>query len=212
METGSCSCDYFKLERAFKHSRTTLTPLFFLLFHDFIVHLLLNFYSSSLHLPFPLFSFSTAVSLLLWVCVCHASRRCNRVKSPWSWNAPTSAFKLDSISTAGSDKRACVQLSQVMGLWRRGGCFEPGLRMRAAWEIFPAWMLLLLWLYCSAPQCREQCFSKPGWRHIAGFCGEIKMDPWIILDTFAALIFQRLCHPAGRIGTVFSFSAVVLTR
>lgn len=147
------------------HSFMTLSSIFFIL-----------------HSPrLSVLSFFPPLSLFLCVCVVgdvviRRSRR-NRVKSPWSWNAPTSTFKLDSISTAGSDKRVCVQLSQVTGLWGWGGCFESGW----GWELNEKSQLTCS--FCCDCRTLRRCFSKPGWVETHSWvCGEIKTDIWIILD------------------------------
>lgn len=110
----------FKLKRTFIHFWTSWAHTLHSPSYSFMTlsSIFIKFYSPSpLLLQSPLFCFFFVML---------RSHRYNRVKSPWSWNVPTSTFKLDSISTAGSDRRVCVQLSQVTGLWRRGGCSEPG--------------------------------------------------------------------------------------
>lgn len=86
----------------------------------------LSFTTFPLLLPPPLL-----VCLCACMCVVIRRHRCNRVKSPWSWNAPTSTFKLDSISTAGSDKRVCVSAFAGHGLVKEGRLLWVRLRMRA---------------------------------------------------------------------------------
>lgn len=110
---------------------------------------------------------------VLWVMLWHAVvAQC--VKSPWNWNALTSTFKLDCISTVGSDKRVCVQRSQVTGLWRRGGgcccCFE------SAWR----WALNEKSDSPPAPSCSLCCWTLKQCLRVrvetrSWFCGKIKI-------------------------------------
>lgn len=153
--------------------------------------------------PTPLLNSLSASSYVcvLWVMLWYTAVGSSSVKSPWSWNAPTSTFKLDSISSAGSDKRVCVQRSQVRG-------FEWGW----GWELNEK-SLLRFSLCCdfSAPvYCwtLKQCFSKCGWGCIFGFKEMVLVGRTWCGAQFVALSCKCFTTEMYCIYPVFSFSKI----